>query len=189
MKFFFTTYLNILLIFVPFSFISYYVDWGDGATFVITMLGLIPLAERISFVTEDLAKYTNETLGGLMNASMGNITEMVVSIFALKHGLLRVVQVSLIGSVLSNMLLVLGTAFLVGGYRHNTQRYNKSAAVTNIGLLLLAVLGLGFPAILDATNNATHGHTLALSRLTGVTLLMVYACLIFLSTQNTQVFI
>jgi Ca2+:H+ antiporter len=176
----FLSKLNILMFLVPFSFISHFAEWGDGPTFVITLLALIPLAERISFVTEDFAKYANETLGGLMNATMGNVTEMIVSIFALKHGLLRVVQVSLIGSVLSNMLLVLGTAFLVGGIKHNTQRYNKAAAITNTGLLTLSVLAILFPAVLDATHeNRSAWGTLVLSRLTALLTLFVYGFLIW----------
>jgi len=176
----FLTKLNILMLLVPFSFMSHYLEWGDGATFIITLLALIPLAERISFVTEDFAKYANDTIGGLMNATMGNVTEMIVSIFALKHGLLRVVQVSLIGSVLSNMLLVLGTAFLVGGVKHNTQRFNKAAAITNTGLLTLAVLAILFPAVLDATHqNSSDAGTLVLSRLTAFLSLAVYFLLIF----------
>jgi len=164
---------------VPFAFISYYAPWSDGATFIITLLALIPLAERISTVTEDFANYANYTLGGLMNATMGNVTEMIVSIFALKHGLLRVVQVSLIGSVLSNMLLVLGTAFFVGGLGRKRQTYSKTAAITNTGLLTLSVLGILFPAVLDATNQESTGGTLILSRLTAILVLIVYFFLIY----------
>jgi Ca2+:H+ antiporter len=105
---------------------------------------------------------------------------MIVSIFALKHGLLRVVQVSLIGSVLSNMLLVLGTAFLVGGVKHNTQRYNKAAAITNTGLLTLSVLAILFPAVLDATHQEKSSESiLILSRLTSLLTLFVYGFLIY----------
>jgi len=176
----FLTKLNVLMLLVPFSFISYYAEWSDGVTFIITLLALIPLAERISTVTEDFAKYANDTLGGLMNATMGNVTEMIVSIFALKHGLLRVVQVSLIGSVLSNMLLVLGTAFFVGGIGRKRQTYSKAAAITNTGLLTLSVLGILFPAVLDATHqNSGETGTLTLSRLTALLVLLVYFFLIY----------
>jgi len=179
---------NLLLICVPLAFASNYGGFGDGPTFVLTLLGLIPLAERISFVTEDLAKMTNDTLGGLMNATMGNITEMIVSIFALKHNLLRVVQVSLIGSVLSNMLLVLGTAFLVGGFKHHSQKYEQSTAVTNIGLLLLAVLGLMFPAVMAETDSDSGAvsRVLALSRVTGLVMILVYFSLIFYQLKTHQ---
>jgi Ca2+:H+ antiporter len=81
---------------------------GDGPTFTLSLLALCPLAERLGYVTEEMAKHTNATIGGLLNATFGNLTEMIVSIFALQAGLLRVVQLSLLGSILSNMLLVLG---------------------------------------------------------------------------------
>ena len=88
-------------------------------------------AERLGYVTEQMATYTNPTLGGLLNATFGNLTEMIVSFFALKGGLLRVVQLSLLGSILSNMLLVLGCAFFAGGCKfkhqvgsHTIQKYS-----------------------------------------------------------------
>jgi len=87
-----------------------------------------------------------------MSATMGNATEMIVSIFALRSGLLRVVQLSLLGSVLSNLLLVQGCAFLVGGLKHKQQAYSQAAAKTNVSLLLLAVLALMMPTVLIASN-------------------------------------
>merc|ERR1712185_674354 len=96
-------------------------NFGDGWVFTLSLLAIAPFAERLSFVTEQLALDTSETLGGLLNATFGNVTELIVSLFALRAGLLRIVQVSLLGSILSNMLLVLGCAFFFGGalpHRH-----------------------------------------------------------------------
>jgi Ca2+:H+ antiporter len=179
---FLTSWMNILLIFVPFSIISNSAGWSDGVTFVFTLLALCPLAERISFVTEDLAKYTNDTLGGLLNASMGNVTEMIVSLTALSTSNFRLVQVSLLGSVLSNLLLVLGTAFLVGGIKHSSQKFNKNAAVTNTGLLNLALMSLAFPSILSATHDASEEggrSVLILSRVTGLFMLIIYGLMVY----------
>lgn len=151
------------------------------------------MAERIAFVTEDLAKCTNETVGGLMNATMGNITELIVSIVALKAGKLRLVQLSLVGSIFSNLLLVLGCAFLAGGIRYSSMRFNRSAANANSGILLLAVMALMLPSILDNSKDpgnrgGHHGHWLSyadqnpgvlhLSHGTGVVMLLVYGALI-----------
>lgn len=152
---FFGSKMNCLLVFTPFAFIAKWAAWGDEYTFVFALLALVPFAERVSFVTEDVAKYTNQTLGGLLNATFGNVTELVVCFFALQDGLLRVVQVSMLGSVLSNLLLVLGSAFLVGGIGHKEQKFNKVAAVTNSGLLIVAVLALSLPSILDATHEGS----------------------------------
>jgi len=149
--------LNVLLVCIPLAFLSRFCGWSEAWVFLSALVGLIPLAERISFVTEDVAKYTNQTLGGLLNATFGNITELVVCIFAIRAGLFRVVQLSMLGSVLSNLLLVLGTAFLVGGCRHKEQKFNRSAAVTNTGLLIFAVLALSLPSILDETHSGAGG--------------------------------
>lgn len=149
--------MNILLIFAPFAYISQWLTWGDAYTFSFALLALIPFAERVSFVTEDVSKYTNPTVGGLLNASFGNVTELVVCIQALRRGFIRVVQASMLGSVLSNLLLVLGSAFIVGGTRHKEQRFNKVAAITNVGVLMVAVLALSLPSILDATRHGSGG--------------------------------
>jgi hypothetical protein len=101
------TKMNVLLVCVPLSIASHTLGWGDSITFTSALLALCPLAERLGFVTEQLAMYTNATIGGLLNATFGNVTEMLVSILAIHGGLLRVVQLSLLGSVLSNLLLVL----------------------------------------------------------------------------------
>mmetsp|Transcript_54727 Transcript_54727/g.123188 ORF Transcript_54727/g.123188 Transcript_54727/m.123188 type:complete len:475 (-) Transcript_54727:171-1595(-) len=149
--------MNILLVFTPFAFAAKFTEWGEAYVFTFALLALVPFAERVSFVTEDVAKYTNETLGGLLNASFGNVTELVICFFALQEGLVRVVQMSMLGSVLSNLLLVLGSAFLVGGTRHKEQRFNKVAAVTNSGLLIVSVLALSLPSVLDATHTGMEG--------------------------------
>ena len=183
--------MNVLMVFIPIAMISNFTPWTsdvnlkDGLSFFFALLALIPLAERLSFVTEDLANYTNDTIGGLMNASMGNVPELIMSIVALSQGKLLVVQRSLLGSVLSNILLVLGTAFLLGGLRHTTQTYNRTAAQSNATLLLLVVLGLIMPAALNATefleNENKDGISpaiLSLSRSVSFFLLATYAGLI-----------
>jgi Ca2+/Na+ antiporter len=113
--------LNALLLMVPVAGLSS----SQTLTFVAALLALCPLAERLGFVTEQLALHTNATVGGLLNATFGNATEMIVCVFAIRSGLLRVVQLSLLGSVLSNLLLVLGTAFLLGGTVHKVQTFSN----------------------------------------------------------------
>lgn len=105
---FLTSKLNILLLCLPVALVCKAGSFGDAPVFVFSLLALCPLAERISYVTDEMAKYTNQTIGGLLSATMGNMTELIVSIFALRKGLLRIVQLSLLGSILSNLLLVQG---------------------------------------------------------------------------------
>jgi len=104
---------------------------------------------------------------------------MIVSIFALKDGQLRLVQVSLIGSILSNLLLVLGTAFFVGGLRHPVQTYSKPATHANSGLLMLAVTALLFAAILKGTGQGTADSQLPLARIGAFGMLILYGLLVF----------
>ncbi|XP_077216279.1 vacuolar cation/proton exchanger 5-like isoform X2 [Tasmannia lanceolata] len=151
----------------------------EGWVFFLSLLGITPLAERLGYATEQLAFFTGATVGGLLNATFGNATELIISIYALKHGMIRVVQQSLLGSILSNMLLVLGCAFFSGGiiYYKKEQVFNKAAAVVNSGLLLMAVMGLLFPAVLHYTHTEVHfgKSELALSRFTSCIMLVAYA--------------
>lgn len=103
------------------------------------------------YATEQLALYTNPTVGGLLTASFGNATEVLVSIYAIRDNLLRVVQLSLLGSILSNMLLVLGCAFMVGGWKYKRQTFNEKSARMSTGLLLLGTTSLCLPAVLHST--------------------------------------
>ena len=152
---FLTSWLNVLLACIPVAVIVYYVSAPPAVVFVFSLLSLCPLAERIAFVTDEMAKYTNDTFGGLMSASMGNVTELIVAIVAISSGgsLLIVTQLSLVGSIVSNLLLVLGCAFLAGGYKHPHQRYSKPAVNANIGLLLLATMVIILPTIMTVSRN------------------------------------
>ncbi|KAF7843164.1 vacuolar cation/proton exchanger 2-like [Senna tora] len=147
--------INVLLPFGPLAILLHYVTGKHGWVFFFSLLGITPLAERLGYATEQLALYTGPTVGGLLNATFGNATEMIISIYALKNGMIRVVQQSLLGSILSNMLLVLGCAFFTGGIVHykKVQVFNKALAVVNSGLLLMAVMGILFPAVLHFTHS------------------------------------
>jgi len=177
----FTSSLNWLLVLIPFAVIGKMSGISDGWLFILSLLPICPLAERLGYVTEQMATYTNPTLGGLLNATFGNLTEMIVSFFALKAGLLRVVQLSLLGSILSNMLLVLGCAFLFGGMKFKTQTFNKTGVGMNSALLLLAVISLSVPAVLHTTHTELHGtqSEIALSRFTSCLLLGTYCTFLY----------
>jgi len=171
----FSSKLNILLLLGPFAIGGYYASWTDGVVFVFSLLAMIPLAALLGDITEELAKHTNQTIGGLLNATFGNATEMIISIIALQQGLLRIVQVSLLGSILSNMLLVMGSAFFLGGLRHKQQAFNKNITSTNSGLLMLGVIGLLYPAVLNASSaDRSASSELQLSRYTAVILFCLY---------------
>ncbi|KAK8527060.1 hypothetical protein V6N13_084931 [Hibiscus sabdariffa] len=158
----------------------------DGWVFILGLLGIIPLAERLSYTTEQLAFYSGPTVGGLLNATFGNATELIVSIYALRTGRIRVVQLSLLGSLLSNLLFVLGIALFSGGIVRKVQVFDKETAVVNSGLLLMAMMGLVFPATLHSTGTELHFGTseLALSRVSSCVLILAYLVSIFFQLKN-----
>lgn len=182
--------INVLLPFGPLAIFLHYLSHKQGWIFFFSLLGITPLAERLGYATEQLAFYTGPTVGGLLNATFGNATEMIISIYALKVGMIRVVQQSLLGSILSNMLLVLGCAFFTGGIVHHqkVQRFDKSAALVNSGLLLMAVMGITFPAVLHFTHTEVHfgKSELSLSRFSSCVMLVAYASYLFFQLKSQQ---
>lgn len=180
--------INMLLPFGPLAILLHYLTGKHGLVFLLSMLGITPLAERLGYVTEQLAFYTGPTVGGLLNATFGNATEMIISIYALKSGMIRVVQQSLLGSILSNMLLVLGCAFFSGGIANHqkVQVFNKAAALVNSGLLLMAVMGIMFPAVLHFTRTEVHfgKSELALSRFSSCIMLIAYGSYLFFQLKS-----
>jgi Ca2+:H+ antiporter len=106
----------------------------------------------LGFITEQMALYTNDTVGGLLNASFGNATEVIIACFALRKGYLRVVQLTLLGSIVSNLLLVMGSAFVAGGLVSSSQRFNQQGVNVNCGLLILATVAVLLPSLLSETH-------------------------------------
>lgn len=180
--------INILLPFGPLAIFLHYFTEKHNWVFFLSLIGIVPLAERLGYATEQLAVFTGPTVGGLLNATFGNATEMIISMYALKSGMIRVVQQSLLGSILSNMLLVLGCAFFTGGIIHHkkVQVFNKATAVVNSGLLLMAVMGLMFPAVLHFTRTEIHfgKSELALSRFSSCIMLVAYGSYLFFQLKS-----
>ncbi|KAJ0935978.1 putative calcium/proton exchanger, sodium/calcium exchanger membrane region [Helianthus annuus] len=185
---FFSDKINLLL---PCGPLAMLVDQLTiGWVFMLSLLGIIPLAERLGWATEQLVYYTVPTVGGLLNATFGNATELIISLFAMKQGMLRLVQQSLLGSILSNMLLVLGCALFGGGITHlnKEQMFNKSNVGMSVGLLLMAVMALIFPTVLRVTNTELQIGTsvLALSRFCSCIMLVAYVVYIFFLLTNQK---
>ncbi|XP_057797055.1 vacuolar cation/proton exchanger 2-like [Salvia miltiorrhiza] len=179
--------INALLPFGPLAILLHHFTSKQGWVFFFSLVGITPLAERLGYATEQLAFYTGPTVGGLLNATFGNATEMIISMYALKSGMLRVVKQSLLGSILSNMLLVLGCSFFCGGIVHQKlQKFNKATALVNSGLLLMAVMGLLFPALLHFTHTEIHQgkSEIALSRFSSCVMLVAYGCYIFFQLKS-----
>ena len=179
---------NVLMIFFPFAVISKYVGWNPTAQFLLSLAALIPFAERLGFCTENLAEYTSDTLAGLMNASMGNAPELIIAIFALKADLIPITQKSLLGSILSNLMLVMGMSFIVGGYYHFELVHSTALSQTNALLLILLVAAHGFATIFYQTK-ASNINVLKLSYVSAIVLLILYlAYLVFQLKSHSSLF-
>ena len=133
--------IHILLIFIPISLVLDHFGANPIVVFVTAAMAVIPLTILIGDATEHLALRLGSTLGGLLNGTMGNVPEMIIAISALRKGLEPMVKASLTGTLLSNVLLILGLSILVGGARYETLRYSVAFAGLSSKLLLLAAMG------------------------------------------------
>lgn len=143
--------LNTLLSFGAVALVLRVAGGGDVAIFATSALAIIPLAGLIGTATEEIAARTGPKVGGLLNATLGNAAELIITIFALKEGLLELVRASIIGSVLGNLLLVMGLAILLGGLKNGIQRFDRRNATMNATLLILAFMALAIPSLFDTT--------------------------------------
>ncbi|GMH29126.1 hypothetical protein Nepgr_030969 [Nepenthes gracilis] len=193
------TKLSVLFPAIPAAIVAHCYNFGRQWVFALSLLGLIPLAERVSFLTEQIACFTGPTVGGLLNATCGNATELIIAILALSQNKIDVVKCSLLGSVLSNLLLVLGSSLFCGGIAslnkespHKEQKYDRKQADVNTLLLLLGLLCHMLPLLFRyAASSAAlpHAATLHLSRASSIVMLVAYfGYLIFQLWTHRQLF-
>ena len=140
-------YLYILLIFIPVTIIGRITGFSDPLLFACSALAIIPLAGIMGKSTDDIAGFCGQRIGGLLNATFGNATELIIAFVAMKAGMFDVVKASLAGSVIGNILLVLGMSMLAGGLKYKTQTFNRASINITSSMLLFSVLGLAIPAI------------------------------------------
>ena len=156
----FRSRLTWLLIFGPIALIGKSAPgiliFGESGCFILAGLTLIPLAERLSFVTEEIANHTSQTIGALLNATFGNLPELLISASAIQQGYYRVIQLTLLGSILTNLLFVFGLACLLGGLRYQIQDLRIVSGNASIGMLMMAVAGLALPAALLLSDEMKH---------------------------------
>lgn len=140
-------YLYVLLVFIPVTIIGKMQGFSDPVLFACSSLAIIPLAGVMGRSTDEIACYCGQKIGGLLNATFGNATELIIAFVAMKAGMFDVVKASLAGSVIGNILLVLGMSMFAGGLKYKTQTFNRNSINITSSMLLLAVLGLSIPAI------------------------------------------
>ena len=144
-------YLNILLIFIPVTIAGKIMGLSDTLLFACSALAIVPLAGLMGKSTDIISCFCGQKLGGLLNATFGNATELIIAFIAMKEGMFDVVKASLAGSVIGNILLVLGMSMLLGGIRYKTQEFNRNSINITASMLLFALLGLSIPAIFTHT--------------------------------------
>ncbi|CAL9002798.1 unnamed protein product [Prunus brigantina] len=177
------TKLSVLLPTIPLSIFAVYYGFGKPWIFTLSLLALTLLAERISFLTEQISYYTGPTVGGLLNATFGNATELIIAISALSQGKVALLKYSLLGSVLSNLLLVLGTSLFCGGLANlrREQKFERRQANVNSLLLLLGTFCHTLPMLLQYAGDSavTKDQTLQFSRAISILMLLSYIAFMF----------
>jgi Ca2+:H+ antiporter len=166
--------IHYMLLGLPLAVLGDLLHWDPLVVFVAACVGLIPLAELIGEATEALAVVTGPKIGGLLNATLGNAAELIITIVAVRAGLLDLVKASITGSILGNLLLVMGASLLFGGLRNGRQRFNREHAATNATLLVLAVMALGVPSVFNHTLEGDVLPALTLEEISiGVAVVMI----------------
>ena len=191
------TKLNILLLALPATCYYAYVEHDESMAFFSSLVAIMPLAFLMGRATEEIALRTSESLGGLLNATFGNAAEMIIAFLAIyaasqadlttavgtatESTMIHLVQASLIGSILGNLLLVMGLAFVWGGVHHSEQSFSETQVSSNGSLLLLAMIVLIIPAVFNSTVGGQEGAdgVTNLSHIAAIVLLMMYGLFLF----------
>ena len=179
--------LNILLLAVPATVYFNYFQHDENLSFITSMIAIMPLAFLMGKATEEIALRTSESVGGLLNATFGNAAEIIICVLALMTAaenvgteteeiMINIVQASLIGSILGNLLLVMGLSFVWGGLHHSEQKFSETQVSSNGSLLLLSVIVLIIPTVFNFTVDGTAGDdgVEKLSHAAAVVLLAIY---------------
>jgi Ca2+:H+ antiporter len=168
--------------------ISEYTGGPPLLTFAAAALGVVPLAGIVGEATEDLAARTGPRVGGLLNATLGNAAELIITFFAIRAGLLDLVKASITGSILGNLLLVMGLSILVGGLRNGRQRFDRVHAGIDSTMLILALIALVVPSIFSHAIEPNHAAVEYLSEGVAIAMLVVYVLeLVYSFTAATPV--
>lgn len=174
-----------LLILVPLAIIADFAAWSPVWVFALAALGVVPLAGWLGKATEELATHTGPRLGGFLNATLGNAAELIITLVALRQGALNpelreglneLVKASITGSILGNVLLILGLSILLGGIKNGIQRFDRRQAGVNSTMLILAVIALGVPSLFShAIEAVNHDAVEYLSLGVAALMIVVYA--------------
>ncbi|MEA5580038.1 calcium/proton exchanger [Nodularia harveyana UHCC-0300] len=175
----------LLLLFIPISVAAHFLEWGDLIVFITAGLAILPLAGWMGTATEEIAVVVGPTLGGLLNATFGNATELIIALVALNAGLVNVVKASITGSIISNLLLVMGLSMLLGGLRYKEQTFQSVVARMNASAMNLAVIAILLPTAVNYTSTGIQEEVLQnLSLAVAVVLILVYVLTLIFSMKT-----
>jgi len=175
-----------LLAFVPVLFAAeHFKPESHTLLFVLSVLAIVPLAALLSHATESVAAKTGDAIGGLLNATLGNLTELVIALTALSAGQYMLVKASIAGAIVTNTLFMLGASFLLGGLKHHTQEYNRVSARVQAGMLFLATVALLIPsAVVTADSSEGAAFTQKLSLGLAILLIVTYGLSMLFSLKT-----
>ncbi|GBF80305.1 calcium/proton exchanger [Aphanothece sacrum] len=177
--------LSVFLLFIPVSFAAYYLEWGATVIFLTAGLAIVPLAGFMGKATEEISIVVGPNLGGLLNATFGNATELILALVALKEGLIGVVKATITGSIIGNLLLVVGFSMLLGGLRYKEQTFQSVAARLNASSMNLAVVAILLPTAVQYTSTGIEEKTLQnLSVAVAIVLILVYGLTLLFSMKT-----
>ncbi len=179
------SFFLILLVFIPISIAAHVLEWDPLITFLSAALAIIPLAAWMGNATEEIAVVAGSTLGGLLNATFGNATELIIALIALNAGLVEVVKASITGSIIGNLLLVLGLSMLLGGIRYKEQTFSSVFARLNASAMNLAVVAVLLPTAVNYTSEGIEEIVMQrLSAAVAIILIVVYALTLLFSMKT-----
>jgi len=174
-----------LLVFIPISLAAEYLHWGTLTVFITSGIAIVPLAIWLSTATEEVAVVAGSSIGALLNAVFGNATELIIALVALKAGLVDIVKASITGTIISNLLLVMGLSMLLGGLRYKEQEFQPIVARVNGSSMTLAVTAIVLPTTVIYTSNGVEDIAIRnLSITVAVVLMIVYALTLLFSLKT-----
>lgn len=176
---------TILLLFIPISLAAHFLEWGDLIVFITAALAILPLAAWMGTATEEITVVVGPGIGGFLNATFGNATELIIALVALNAGLIDVVKASITGSIISNLLLVMGLSMLLGGIRYKEQTFESVVARVNASSMNLAVIAILLPTAMNYTSIGISEATVQnLSLAVAIVLILVYGLTLLFSMKT-----
>lgn len=178
--------LRFLLLFLPVALTAELLHWGDLIVFATAALAIIPIAGILGEATEVLAAKTGPRIGGLLNASLGNLAELIIALVAIRAGAIELVKASIIGSILGNLLFVMGLSIFLGGLKHGVQRFDRDRVSIDATMVILAAIVISVPSLFNELIEPNFVAVESLSLATAVVVLVLYVLSIIYTLRQPE---